>query len=82
MIEFDTPLTDREKVIAIVAACPFPDINKFYRSCAINIRCALPHLEDGVMDDLIHNAFNTLGLFYREAKNNKVRMFNHTKENN
>lgn len=68
MIEFDTPLTDREKVIALIASCPHENMGVFYLISAVNIRFAGIEIEDGEMDDVIHNALVATGNLYKEIR--------------
>lgn len=68
MIKFDTPLTDREKVIALIASCPHKDMGVFYLTSAVNIRFAGIEVEDGAMDDVIHNALVATGNLYKEIR--------------
>jgi len=68
MIEFDTPLTDREKLIALVSACPFTDRGKFYKSVAINSRLGNIAIDDGAMDTVIENTIKALAVFYNVIK--------------
>lgn len=68
MIEFDTPLTDREKLIALIASCFHEDMGVFYLTSAVNIKLAGIKVEDGAMDDVIHDALIVTGNLYNEIR--------------